>query len=118
MYGLHLSLFYRYMRMSPASFKYFKEDTRFRKAISSAERLCLTLHYLEYGSSQQALSFYFRVAKYTICFIINQTCKAIWECLGEQYVRPTRTSDDWKRIDKDFENIWNLTHCIGAIDGK
>ena len=74
--------------MSPASFKYFKEDTRFRKAISSAERLCLTLHYLEYGSSQQALSFYFRVAKYTICFIINQTCKAIWECLGEQYVRP------------------------------
>ena len=118
MYGLHLSLFYRYMRMSPASFKYFNEDTRFRKAISSAERPCLTLHYLEYGSSQQALSFYFRVAKYTICFIINQTCKAIWECLGEQYVRPTRTSDDWKRIDKDFENIWNLTHCIGAIDGK
>ena len=38
MYGLHLSLFYSYMRLSPESFKYFlnvvgpiisKEDTRF-----------------------------------------------------------------------------------------
>ena len=29
-----------------------------------------------------------------------------------------RTSDDWKLIAKDFENIWNLPHCIGAIGGR
>ena len=127
MYGLHLSLFYRYMRMSSESFRYLlnvvgpiisKEDTRFRKAIPSAERLCLTLHYLAYGGSQQSLSFSFRIAKYTVYSIINETCKVFWDCLSEQYVRPPRTSDDWKRIAKDFENIWNLPHCIGATDGK
>ena len=101
MHGLHLSLFYRYMRMSPESFKYLpnvvdliisKEDTRFRKAIPYAKRLCLTLHYLAHGSSQQSLSFSFRIAKSTICSIINNTCKAIWDFLSEQYVRPPRTS--------------------------
>ena len=113
--------------MSPESFKYLlnvvgptisKEDTRFRKAIPSAERLCLTLHYLAYGGSQQSFSFSFRIAKSTICSIISEICKAIWDCLSEQYVQPPRTSDDWKRIAKDFENIWNLPHRIGAIDGK
>ena len=113
--------------MSPESFKYLlnvvgptisKEDTRFRKAIPSAERLCLTLHYLAYGGSQQSFSFSFRIAKSTICSIISEICKAIWDCLSEQYVRTPRTSDDWKRIAKDFENIWNLPHRIGAIDGK
>ena len=53
-----------------------------------------------------------------ICFIINETCNAIWDCLSEQYVRPPRASDDWKRIAKDFESTWNLPHCIDAIDGK
>ena len=105
-------LYFNYMRISPESFKYLlnvvgpitsKEDTRFWKAIPSAERLCLTVHYLAYGGSKQSLSFSFRIAKPTTCSIINETCI---------------TSDDWKRITKDFENIWNLPHCIGAIDGK
>ena len=26
--------------------------------------------------------------------------------------------DDWKRIVRDFKKIWNLLHCVGAIDGK
>ena len=76
------------------------------------------MHYLAYGGSQQSLNFSFRIAKSTIYSIINKTCKAIWDCLSEQYVQPPRTSDDWKRIAKDFENIWNLPHCIGVIDGK
>ena len=127
MHGLHLSLLYRYMRMPLESFKYLpnvvgliisKENTRFRKAIPYAKRLCLTLHYLAHSSSQQSLSFSFRIAKSTICSIINEKCKATWDCLNEQYVWPPRTSDDWKCIAKDFENIWNLPHCIGGRDGK
>ena len=71
--------------MSPESVKYLlnvvgpiisKEDTRFWKAIQYDERLCLTLHYLPCGGSQQSLSFSFRVSKSTICSIINETCKA------------------------------------------
>ena len=95
--------------MSPESFNYLlnvvgpiisKEDTRFRKAIPSAERLCLTLHYLAYGGSQQSLNFSFRIAKSTVCFIINEKCKVIWDCLSEQYVRPPGTTDDWNVLPK------------------
>lgn len=68
------------MRMSPESFKYLlnvvgpaisKQDTKFRKAISASERLCLILHYLAYGGSQQSLCFSFRIAKSTISKIIT-----------------------------------------------
>ena len=113
--------------MSPESFKYLlnvygpiisKEHTGFWKAIPSAEWLCLTLHYLAYGGSQQSLSFSLRIAKSTICSIIKETCKAIWDCLSEQYVQPPRTSNDWNLIAKDFEGIWYLPDCIGEIDGK
>ena len=102
MHELHLSLRYRYMRISPESFKYLlnvvgpiilKEDARFRKAIPSAERLYLTLHYLEYGGSQQSLSSSFRISKSKIYTIINETCETIWVCLREQYVHPPRTGN-------------------------
>lgn len=115
------------MRMSPESYKYLlncvgpkisKRNTNFRKAISESERLSLTLHYLAYGGSQQALSFSFRIAKSTISMIVNETCVAIWDCLHEQYMRPPRTKNDWKSIAQDFYDIWNLPHCVGAIDGK
>ena len=60
--------------MSPESFKYLlnlvgprihKQDTRFRKAISASERLCLTIHYLAYGNSQQSISFSYRIAGFS-----------------------------------------------------
>lgn len=25
---------------------------------------------------------------------------------------------DWKNISDDFSNLWNFSHCVGAIDGK
>ena len=113
--------------MSPESFKYLlnvvgpiiaKKDTKFRKAILASERLCLTLHYLAYGGTQQSLSFSFRIVKSTISSIVNETCAAIWECLQQQYLRPPKTNDDWKKIAEGFFDIWNLPHCVGAIDGK
>ena len=118
---------FRYIRMSPDSFQYLlnivnpmitKKDTRLRKAIPAQERLCLTLHYLAYGGSQQSLCFPFRIAKSTICKIIHETCLAIWNGLKDKYLRPPKTADDWKRISNGFNGIWNLPHCIGAIDGK
>ncbi|XP_057294525.1 uncharacterized protein LOC130623036 [Hydractinia symbiolongicarpus] len=119
--------YFKFMRMSPESFQYLlnvigpeisKKDTKFRKAISASERLCLTLHYLAYGGSQQSLGFSFRIAKSTISSIVNETCSAIWNCLKEQYLRPPKALDEWKKIAQDFNDMWDLPHCIGAIDGK
>lgn len=113
--------------MSPESFQYIlnivgpkiqKKDTRFRKSISPSERLCLTIHYLAYGNSQQSLSFSYRLGRSTVSEIIRETCEAIWEGLNERYCMPPTTKEHWKQISKEFEDIWNLPHCIGAIDGK
>ena len=126
----HMKIFlfcFRYMRMSPKSFKYLlnvvgpviaEKDTRFRKAIPPTKRLCLTLRYLAYGGSQQSLSFAYRIAKSTISNAIDETCLALWNCLKEKYLRPPKTSEDRIRIANNFFDIWNLPHCIGAIDGK
>ena len=71
--------------MSPDSFQYLlnivgpaitRKDTKFRKAISPAEGLCLTIHYLGYADSQQSLSFSYRIGGSTISVIINETCAA------------------------------------------
>lgn len=35
----------------------------------------------------------------------------------KNYPRHPRTTDDWKRIVQGFSDIWNLPHCVGAIDG-
>ena len=96
-----------------------KKDAKFRKAISPAERLCLfTVHYLAYGDSQQSLFFSYRFGRSTILSIINETCAASCGALKDEFVRFLRTPEAWKVIAKDFQEIWNLPHCLGAIDGK
>ena len=67
--------FYRYLRMSPERFDVLlglveplisKQRTNFRKPISAAERLSLTVRFLATAESQQSLSFYFRIGRPTV----------------------------------------------------
>ena len=83
------------------------------------------MHYSTYGGSQQPLSFllseiktYYKIGRSTISDVINETCAAIWGALKDKYVRSPETLEAWKAITKDFQEIWNLPHCIVAIDGK
>ena len=95
-----------------------KEDTNYRKAISVAEHFALTLRFLSTGESQVSLSFLFRLGKSTISKIIAETCEALRQVLFPFYVKPPSSSCEWKAISKEFEELWNLPHLIGAIDGK
>jgi hypothetical protein len=115
------------MRMSPESFDYLlskvgpairKKETRTRQAIEPAERLALTIRYLASGNSQQSMSFAYRMGRTTVSNIIQETCSAIWDAFSETYLRPPRTSEQWKKIAEDFNSFWNMPHCVGAIDGK
>ena len=50
--------------------------------------------------------------------IIHETLTAIWSVLKDRYLRPPEKQADWLRISNEFETVWNLPHCVGAIDGK
>lgn len=64
-----------------------------------------------------SISYAFRIAPSTVSHIIRETCDTLWECLNENVLlQPNEES--WLQIAQDFEEKWNLPHCVGAIDGK
>ena len=85
--------------------------------ISAEERLAITLRYLASGDSQQSIAFVFKVGHSTVNGIINEVCDMLWNSLFE-YVTPPSKGSDWKKIVADFQQVWNMPHYIGAIDGK
>lgn len=46
-----------------------------------------------------------------------QQCSAIISKLKEEYLS-IPSEENWKRIAKEFWDIWNFPNCIGALDGK
>ena len=120
-------LHYRYLRMSKDRFdhlltlitdKITKKDTKLREAITAEERLVITLRYLASGMSQQDLCYNLCVGRTTASNIVSEVCIALYDVLSPIYVRPPSTEIEWRQISNDFESLWDLPHCIGAIDGK
>ncbi|XP_065679092.1 putative nuclease HARBI1 [Hydra vulgaris] len=119
--------FYRFYRISPERYEHLlsmvapsvtKKSCRSRQTISPSERLTVTLRYLATGGSQQTQSFYFRLDRTTVCNIINETTKTIWDVLQPSYLKAPESSDKWEKIANEFENEWNFSNWIGAMVGK
>ena len=94
-----------------------EKQYKVRAPILAEERLAVTLRYLASGDSKQSISFQYKMGKSTINGIIDEVCDALWSALAS-YVKAPSTLNDWENIIKDFEEIWNMPHCLGAIDGK
>ena len=62
--------------------------------------------------------FEFRMEKTTVCRNVNEVCEAIWNSLKPDFGRMRFTEDKWLAGSKDYEELWNFPHCLGAIDGK
>lgn len=82
--------FRNYLRMDAESFRILldlvtpiisKQDTRMRESISAEERLTATLRYLATGRSFEDLKFSTGISSPSLCKIIPETCKAIYEVL-------------------------------------
>ena len=43
---------------------------------------------------------------------------AIYAVLKDTYLQTPATPEEWLAVAKDFEELWNFPHCVGAIDGK
>ena len=85
------SSFYKYFHMTPMRFDGLlsrvgpaitRQVTQMRCPISPGERLAVTLRYLVTGDSMQTISFSYRLGHSTVCYIIENTCCAIWEALS------------------------------------
>nr|XP_037284672.1 protein ALP1-like [Rhipicephalus microplus] len=120
--------FYRqYIRMPPRTFDTLlhlvkhhieKKDTNFRKAISPEHRLAQTLRFLAAGKTLRCSSFNFLNGRSTACYIVSTVCQVLWDVLGPIYVARPSSAGEWLQIAKEFEESWNMPHCVGAIDGK
>ena len=128
-YLWHIFLIYlfRFVCMSPERYDHLlsmieqsirRSDTNFRKSISPAERLCITLRFLASGDSQISLTYLFRLGRATISNVVTDTCAAIYTALSPIYLRPPNSENDWLKISAEFEEIWDFPHVLGAIDGK
>ena len=115
----------RFTRISPERFdpllslveEKIKKKIHIREPISPAERLAITLRYLALGNSQQSAAFLFKVVHSTGNKIVNEVCDALWDP-STDYISPPSSESEWKNIVLGFENHWNMSHCLGAIDGK
>ena len=95
-----------------------KKRSNFRTGVCPREKLVVTLRYLATGCSQQNLSYSFRLSRATISNSVRDTCDAMYNILPPVYLRAPGKVEEWEHIAKDFENVWNMPHVIGAIDGK
>lgn len=117
--------YYNLLRVTPMLFEKLLEivgpkiekQYAIREPIAPRTRLEATLRYLASGDSMASVSYLFRIGHTTISNIISDTCQCIWDALKEKvFLNPT--ADNWRKVAKDFNDIWNYPNCIGAIDGK
>ncbi|XP_025405334.1 uncharacterized protein LOC112679660, partial [Sipha flava] len=94
-----------------------KQNTHFRETIPPKQKLAVCLWFLGTGDSYQSIAFSFRSGHKTVQSIVLEVCSAIISKLKEECLL-IPSEEDWKRIAKEFWDIWNFTNCIGALDGK
>ncbi|KAJ8913272.1 hypothetical protein NQ315_012890 [Exocentrus adspersus] len=119
--------FKQFSRLSKANFekllllvtpKIEKKNTTFRNAISSRDKLFVTLRFLATGESYRSLMYSFRIAESTISLFIPVVCRAIYDVLKEKYLKTLTTVADWLMISKEFQTKWDIPNTIGVLDGK
>ncbi|KAB0802810.1 hypothetical protein PPYR_04996 [Photinus pyralis] len=87
-----------------------KENTQFRNAISTEERLAVCLRFLATGNSFRSMGFNYRMGFSTVRQIVIEDCDAI--------VMPKPTEELWKKSSARFNQLWNFPNCVAAINGK
>ena len=63
------------------------QDTNYRRCVSPEERLSMTMRYLTRGDSVTSLSQGYLVGESTVLPVIQDTCRAIYAQLHEEYLK-------------------------------
>lgn len=67
-----------------------KSDTTMRKAISTEQRVAITLWFLSTGSDYRTIGHLFGVSKSAVCVVMKEVCTAIVERLLPKYIDTNR----------------------------
>ena len=119
--------FLKMFRMTPSKLQtlsnwvapLIKRSSVRREAIDPVERLCVTLRYLVTGDAFVTIAASYRISETSISRIVKTTCKAIWDILNEKgFLKCPKTTEEWREVARQFEDVWNFPNCVGAIDGK
>ena len=89
-----------------------------RKATSLDKRLSLTLRFLATGHSFSDFEADFKIHRTTISGIVIEVCNAIYLWFKDEYLKISRTKEDWKRIAGKTQERWQFSKCIGGAHGK
>ena len=112
-------------RMSKDTFAYLcdqlhssisKSDTIMRKAISTEQRVAITLWFLSTGSDYRTIGHLFGVSKSTVCVVTKEVCAAIVECLLPQYIKIPTGAALQENVEA-FKTELGFPQCVGAVDG-
>lgn len=118
-------MFRRYLKITPEQFnkllELIKDDLTkqdfIRMSISAKTRLQVFLRYLVTGCSMISLTAEFRLGHSTVCDIIGEVAEVVYNRLFDLvFIKPS--PDEWLEVAEEFEDIWQIPHCIGAIDGR
>ena len=119
--------FFKNFRMCPEQFErqlswvgpYIAKTSKTRPNTTPDERLIVTLRYLATGDAQFTIASSYRISPTTVGRIICETTGVIWDVFCENgYMTQPSHQQNWKRIDNEFNELWNFPNCLGAIDGK
>ncbi|XP_022169051.1 protein ALP1-like [Myzus persicae] len=69
------------------------------------------------GCTFVSLVLYFCRGESTLGHIGAKTTKIFWEKMNEDWMTKTNKAQ-WKRISQRCKFLWNLSNCIGSLDGK
>ena len=56
--------------------------------------------------------------KATVSTFISEICHAIYAVLKDTYLSPPQSKEEWLEVCGKFEEIWDMPHVIGCLDGK
>lgn len=119
--------FKRELRMRPEVFDKILEKitpdimgpgNNYRPSLPPGLKLAVVLKYLAHGCEQIDLWTDFVVSKAAICNMIEPVCNAIQRHFTDDYFKTPTTEQEWLQVAQEFEDRWQLPHCLGALDGK
>ncbi|XP_023312016.1 uncharacterized protein LOC111692317 [Anoplophora glabripennis] len=88
------------------------------KRKNAVMRDSIPLRFLATGRNYEDLKFNTGISPQALGYIIPETCRVIYEVLKGEFLKFPSTTEEWKQIANGFEQKWQISNCVGAMDGK